>query len=348
MPIRLHFPWRHATPQEKAAKDAAAQERARLKDDLAEVRRVAAVRRDADLQALAAGGIPATAATRLSGIRAADPERSVFSSNLSPDEAALLRRNGYRPLGLVTGSAMYNVGAVYPGPFRVPVANQPGAGSARNRTTLVYRDYELAALSRAYTEAMRLAVTRMQQEATAIGARGVVGVRFKMIHAGWTRRTIEVQLFGTAIAGPGAVTETPWLSDLSGQEWYALHRAGYDPAGLVYGHCAWFIWARQQDRPLSFDRRNQERVYFSDALRQCRNRANGAVHALAKELKAVGVVGMHLTRNVEEFTFSVDGEHHLVRLHMIGTAIHLRPDAPKSVGETSMVLSLRDGRITRR
>ena len=171
----------------------------------------------------AVGGIPATAAGRLREIRDADPERAVFSSNLSPDEAALLRRNGYRPLGLVTGSAMYNVGPIYPGPIRETVAGQ---------TRLVYRDHELTVLSRAYNESMRLAVTRMQQEATAIGAHGVVGVRFKMIHAGWTRRTLEVQLFGTAIAGPDA-SQTPWLSDLSGQEWYALHRAGYDPAGLA-------------------------------------------------------------------------------------------------------------------
>jgi uncharacterized protein YbjQ (UPF0145 family) len=327
MPI--HFPWHHATPEEEAA----ALEQARLKEELAVVRQAAAARQAADLQALAAGGIPTTAATRLSEIRDADPEHSVFSSNLSPDEAALLRRNGYRPLGLVTGSAMYNVGAVYPGPVRETVAGQ---------TKLVYRDYELTVLSHAYNESMRLAVIRMQQEATAIGAHGVVGVRFKMIHAGWSRRTIEVQLFGTAIAGPTAAPQTPWLSDLSGQEWYALHRAGYDPAGLVYGHCAWFIWVRRQDMLLSFDRSNTERRYFSDALLHCRNRANGAVYAMARERKAVGVVGMHLTRSVE---FMAEGEHHQVRLHMIGTAIHLRPDGPKSVVATGTVLSLRDGRI---
>ena len=96
---------------------------------------------------------------------------------------------------------------------------------------------------------------------------------------------------------------------------------------------------------LSFDRSNMERRYFSDALLHCRNRANGAVYAMAKERKAVGVVGMHLTRSVE---FMAEGEHHQVRLHMIGTAIHLRPDAPKSVVATGTVLSLRDGRIKMR
>src|SRR6185312_9024471 len=149
MPI--HFPWHRATPEEEAA----ALQRARLKEELAMVRQAAATRQAADLQALAAGGIPATAATRLNEIRGADPEHSVFSSNLSPDEAALLRRNGYRPLGLVTGSAMYNVGPIYPGPVRETVAGQ---------TRLVYRDHELTILSRAYNESMRLAVTRMQQE----------------------------------------------------------------------------------------------------------------------------------------------------------------------------------------
>ena len=47
--------------------------------------------------------------------------------------------------------------------------------------------------------------------------------------------------------GPGAAPSDPWLSDLSGQEWWALHRAGYEPAALVWGHCTWFILTTQQD-----------------------------------------------------------------------------------------------------
>lgn len=271
---------------------------------------------------------------RLAEIRNADPEHRVFSSDLSPDEAALLRRNGYRPLGLVSGSAMYHVGTVY---------------------ASAYGDCEVTALSDAYNEATRLAVTRMQQEAVAVGAHGVVGVRLDIVRREWSAKSIEVQLLGTAVAGPEPSTGTPWLSDLSGQEWFALHRAGYDPAGLVFGHCAWFILTTQLDEWTEMSFSNQELVHFSDALRQCRNRANGLVQAMARQQHAVGVVGVHLSRRLEEIRLSGFGgnpaferEHHNLTLSLIGTAIRLRPDAPKTIRATGNVLSLRDGRITPR
>ena len=342
---RFHLPWHQTTPEEKAAKEAAAQERATLREQLDELRRAEALRREADLQSLAQGGIPTMAAQRLSEIRGADPEQSTFSSDLSPDEAALLRRNGYRPLGLVSGSAMYHVGSVYPPAYGSARANQGNTRLFPALNPAAYRDGELTTLSGAYNEATRLAVSRMQQEATAIGAFGVVGVRYTMARRVWGLKSIEVRLLGTAVAGPDRPPAAPWLSDLSGQEWYALHRAGYDPVGLVYGHCAWLILTTQLDAWTAFSGRNQELAHWSDALRQCRNRANGAVYTMARDLQAVGVVGMHLTRRLEEFRFFVEGEHHILTLHLIGTAVRLRPDAPKTIRATGNVLSLRDGRI---
>jgi uncharacterized protein YbjQ (UPF0145 family) len=271
---------------------------------------------------------------RLAEIRGADPANAVFSSDLSPDEAALIRRNGYRPLGLVSGSAMYHVGRAY---------------------ASAYNDCEVTVLSDAYNEATRLAVTRMQQEAVAIGATGVVGVRFDMTRREWSDKSIEVSLLGTAIAGPEPPTTTPWLSDLSGQEWFALHRAGYDPAGLVYGHCTWFILTTQYDAWSEQSVVNQELRHFSDALRQCRNRADGMVKAMARQLHAVGVVGVHMSRRLDEIRLSGFGgnpvyerEHHNLTLSLIGTAVRLRPDAPQTIRATGNVLSLRDGRITPR
>jgi uncharacterized protein YbjQ (UPF0145 family) len=331
---RFRLPWQQSSPEEDAAKEAAARQRTELEQRVTQVRQAESQRQAADLQALAGGGIPTMAQQRLAEIRNADPEHRVFSSDLSPDEAALLRRNGYRPLGLVSGSAMYHVGTVY---------------------ASAYGDCEVTALSDAYNEATRLAVTRMQQEAVAVGAHGVVGVRLDIVRREWSAKSIEVQLLGTAVAGPEPSTGTPWLSDLSGQEWFALHRAGYDPAGLVFGHCAWFILTTQLDEWTEMSFSNQELVHFSDALRQCRNRANGLVQAMARQQHAVGVVGVHLSRRLEEIRLSGFGgnpaferEHHNLTLSLIGTAIRLRPDAPKTIRATGNVLSLRDGRITPR
>jgi uncharacterized protein YbjQ (UPF0145 family) len=327
----FHLPWHHSTPEQEAAKEAAAQQRAELENHVLAVRQAEQQRQASDVELLRSGGIPSMARQRLAEIHDADPATAVFSSDLSPDEAALLRRNGYRPLGLVSGSAMYHVGTAY---------------------ASAYSDCEVTVLSNAYNEATRLAVSRMQQEATAIGAQGVVGVRFEIARHEWSQKSIEVQLLGTAVAGPERTAAAPWLSDLSGQEWFALHRAGYDPAGLVYGHCTWFILTTQLDEWNEMSVVNNELRHFSDALRQCRTRANGLVTTMARQLRAVGVVGVHLSRRLEEIRLTGAGlnpayerEHHNLTLSIIGTAIHLRADAPKTIRATGNVLSLRDGRF---
>jgi uncharacterized protein YbjQ (UPF0145 family) len=339
-PSRFRLPWRQSTPEEQAAKAAAAQRRAAEQQRVAEARQAEALRQAADLQALGRGGIPTMAAQRLGELRAADPERAIFTSDLSPDEAALLRRAGVRALGLVSGSAMYHVGTVLASPAGTFFPQ--GIGFA-------YRDAELTALSSAYNEATRLAVSRLRQEATAIGAYGVVGVRFTMIRRLWSQRSIEVQLLGTAVAGPDQVPSTPWLSELSGQEWYAIHRGGYDPAGFVYGHCAWLVLTSQQDLWTLTSWTNQELPRWSDALRQCRTRANRTMAMMARDCGAGGVVGVHLRRDLEEVRFGgSEIEHHLLLLSLIGTAVRLRPDAPAAIRATGTVLSLRDGRLAPR
>ena len=327
----FHLPWRRAAPEEAATKEAAAQERAALAQRIQAVHQAELQRQQTDLQLLGRGGIPTMAHQRLTELLGADPEHATFTSDLSPDEAALLRRNGYRAIGLVCGSAMYHVGTAY---------------------ASAYGDCEVDVLTQAYNEATRLAAGRMQQEATALEAHGVVGVRFDIVRHEWSEKSIEVQFMGTAIAGQGRPPEVPWLSDLSGQEWFALHRAGYDPAGLVWGHCTWFVLTTQQDEWSDRSIYNQELRHFSDALTQCRNRANAQVRAMARQMDAVGVVGVHIARRIEEIHLSGPGEnpayereHHNLTLSLIGTAIKLRPDAPERIRATGNVLSLRDGRM---
>ena len=328
---RFQLPWRHRSPEEEAARQAAAEQQAALAQRIQEDRAAEQQRQTTDLQILGRGGIPSMAQQRLKELREATMETS-FTSDLSPDEAALLRRNGYRPVGLVSGSAMYHVGVAY-------------ASS--------YQDCEVDVLSGAYTEATRLAVGRMEQEAQALGAHGVIGVRFDIVRHEWGDKTIEVQLLGTAVAGPDRPSGRPFLSDLSGQEWWALHRAGYDPAGLVYGHCTWFVLTSQSDEWTERSFVNQELDHMSRALSQCRSRANGAVREMARQAGAIGVVGVHLSRRVDEIRLSGPGEnpayereHHNLTMSIIGTAVRLRPDAPRTVRATTNVLSLRSGKLT--
>jgi uncharacterized protein YbjQ (UPF0145 family) len=218
-------------------------------------------------------------------------------------------------------------------------------------------DSQAPALSQAYDHATFLAVDRMQQEVNAIGAHGVVGVRLRIVRHEWSEKCIEVQLVGTAIEGPVA-PKAPWISDLSGQEWFALHRAGYEPVGLVWGHAAWFIFTTQQDANLAESSSfwtggmfNQEMDHWSQALGTARHLAMNHVYDHLKRLQATGIMGVKIERRLDRIhltgTYAAAEEriHHNLLISIIGTAVRPTAAAPKPVRATVPILSLRDGRM---
>jgi hypothetical protein len=70
---------------------------------------------------------------------------------------------------------------------------------------------------------------------------------------------------------------------------------------------------------------------------------------MARDLGAVGVVGVHLTKRLEEFRFmGSEIEHRILTLNIVGTAIRIRKDSPRAIRATVNVLSLRDGQLTPR
>ena len=328
----FHLPWQHHSPEEEAARAEADRQRAVLAQQVLETHQAETQRQHRDLQLLGQGGIPTQATERLKEIGSGGAEGVLFTSDLSPDEAALLRREGYRARGLVTGSAMYHVGQAY--------ASSQG-------------DCEVDVLSKAYDAATDLAVSRMRQEAKLIGAHGVVGVRLTVVRHEWADRTVEVQVIGTAVQGPGAAPADPWMSDLSGTEWWALHRAGYEPAALVWGHCTWFILTTYQDEQIERSWANQELTHWSAALGKARSLAMAHLTREAKKHHATGITGVQIARRMDEVRLSGPGEdpayereHHNLVISIIGTAIRLRPDAPPGVTPTLQILSLRDGKLS--
>jgi len=328
----FHLPWDHPSPAEEAARADVANQRATLAQRVADVRQAEQQRQHHDLLALAQGGLPIQATERLKEIGKDDGEGVLFTSNLTPDEAALLRREGFNVRGLVTGSAMYHVGQAY--------ASTQG-------------DCEVSVLSDAYNTATDLAVSRMRQELRLIGAHGVVGVRLSLVRHEWADKTIEVQVIGTAVEGPGRAPDDPWMCDLSGQEWWALHRAGYEPAGLVWGHCTWFILTTYTDEMIKTGWNNQELTHWSEALSHARNRALAHLTQQARQHHATGVAGVKVERRLDEVRLTGPGEdptyereHHNLVISIIGTGIRVRPDAPNGVRPTKLVLSLRDGSLS--
>jgi uncharacterized protein YbjQ (UPF0145 family) len=63
----------------------------------------------------------------------------------------------------------------------------------------MWRNLELPDFTQALYDARELAMTRMQTEARALGAQGIVGVELQEHHHGWGGRAIEFLAIGTAI-----------------------------------------------------------------------------------------------------------------------------------------------------
>jgi len=192
----------------------------------------------------------------------------------------------------------------------------------------------------------------MEQEVRELGAFGAVGVRYTVVRHEWADRSIEVRIVGTAVSGPGKAPDRPWLSDLSGQEWWALQRAGYDAAGLVYGHCTWFVLTTYADEMIMRSFQNAEFQHQSMGLAHARRNALRHMVQQARAVKAHGVAGVSIAHRLDEVRLTGPGEdpayereHHNIVLSIIGTAIRLRSDAPRAVSQTVPILSLRDGRM---
>src|SRR3954468_2282529 len=165
-------------------------------------------------------GVPDDAMRRLAQMRPGQAT-SLFTSDLSVNEFLLVREAGFRPMGLVLGSSIYHVGIQF------------GRWS---------RNQELEQLSQAMYHARELAMSRMEAEADALGADGIVGVRLDIEFKEFGSDLAEFIAIGTAVKGdappPGGGTwrnrhHQPFTSDLSGQDFWTLIQAGYAPLGMT-------------------------------------------------------------------------------------------------------------------
>jgi uncharacterized protein YbjQ (UPF0145 family) len=265
------------------------------------------------LARIEAGGIPLSAERRL---KALGTDGSLFTSGLSVNEFSLLSALGPRPLAQVMGGSVVRLGqALLPG---VPTSRrwtsfggaggystQPGEPtgyqkSVYQRTTMVL---EVEVLTNAWMEAQRNALNRLSEEALQVGADVVVGVELRRGEQDLAKRTIDYLISGTAIRLSGS-TQTNWplLSDLSVQDYWRLHEAGYEPAGLVAATSVVFASAsrpvrRKRRRTV---RRNQELTELSQAFHLARDTVRQRLLSQAQGLRAAGTVGVALTHTIHE------------------------------------------------
>jgi len=121
------------------------------------------------------------------------PNGRPFTSDLTGQDFYTLLSAGYRPVGMVMGTCVYHV------------AHQ-GLGSWMKR---VGRNAEMPNFTQALYDARELAMERMQAEAEAVEAEGVVGVQLTEHNHGWNSHVIEYFSIGTAIIPTGGEHTIP-------------------------------------------------------------------------------------------------------------------------------------------
>ena len=184
----------------------------------------------ASMARVAKGGIPLRAEERLA--EEAGPNRKLFTSDLSVNEFLLARDANCHPIAQLMGSSIYHIGQIpdYKG-----------------------KTGELTVISDAHRESRRRALSRLWQEAVLVGADAVIGaqLRERMITMGSRGKggddggeVIEFTVVGTAVRAPWLTHEPgmPIVTDLSGQDLWALVQDGWEPCGFLFDFCKYHGW----------------------------------------------------------------------------------------------------------
>jgi len=264
-----------------------------------------------------------------------------WGSALTADEFAAIRSVGFEPVGQVFGAAVYDAGAASgyacPGTSGASgvsgVSGAPGTPVASGHGSPLKAVTEVSGrggagsfgpLVQAMGQARHTAVDRMITECAQLGGHGVVGVHVSrgMFDLGGTQFTV----LGTAVRAPGAGhgRSAPFTSDLSGQDFAKLIRAGWVPVGLALGIS---IGSRHDDRDTTRQARwragNAEVAGWTDLVSQSRHDARRQLESDVSRLGADGVViaAMPMRVRQRDCPATVGRRDHIVETSLIGTAV---------------------------
>jgi uncharacterized protein YbjQ (UPF0145 family) len=250
-----------------------------------------------------------------------------FSSDLSVAEALVIREAGFTPIAQVMGSCFYQVGWQ-----SMPWGRFGGTAPFSDSET-----FELETQTAAWNDARGLALRRLRDEAVAVGADAVVGMRLKRGGYEWAAGLVEFVAIGTAVRSERYEIEgAPVLSHLSGQDFAKLVSHGFWPVGLVAGSTVVYViagWQQNwQRRSWQTGSTNQELPDYTRGMYDARALAMERVTHEAHRLHAHGVVGVtieHSEREREREARGTTFRDLIVELHVLGTAIvEVRHDTP--------------------
>lgn len=253
----------------------------------------------------AAGPVPQSARNRIEKQRSIGS--SFFSSDLTAQEYLLCRETGVQTIGQVIGTAVYGLG-YFPSSM----------GRISN---------ELGALVQANSDACRLAIFRMLNEAKLLGASGVIGVRMPRF---WGDDITEFTVIGTAVRVPDYPTDqSPFSCTLNGQEFWKLHKAGCKPLGIALGASAYHSATDAPTQKIVDSKigvnlaPNQEVDLYSRGFYQAKELATERFAQDAEIMGGDGVVGVDVQYAIEGIECGAEITHHdvLFKFLLLGTVI---------------------------
>ena len=242
---------------------------------------------NASLAHVKAGGLPIRAQMRLA--EEAGPNKRLFTSDLSVSEFLLVEETKAKPISQVMGSSVYRIGVV---------SDYKGGGE---------QIFEITTISTGHREARRAALSRLFQEARLVGADAVVGVRLRerMITMGRHGKggddggeIIEFTAVGTAIDANWITrpANQPVVTDLSGQELWALAQDGFEPCGFLFDFCRYHVWHVLKD----YQRGQGEVGPAQQAIELARARVERSITEQATKFEAEFVVGSDVSIDIKE------------------------------------------------
>lgn len=225
-------------------------------------------------------GLPEAARGRLDSV-AAGRARSSLESVAGGAGLGLV---GFEPVTEVMGCVVVHLGWSWyscgqwgmNGGYRTGFTAPPTLVTGRHRGGF-------APYGKAVQDAWNTALSRLLAEAAAVGADGVVGITPSRRRVPGSTNDDEFVLLGTAVRAHGAIRpRRPFATDLGGDRFAALLRAGWVPAGFTMTvavgvrHDDWVtqqaasVWSGNQEVPgyteLIHDTRTATRDQFGRAL----------------------------------------------------------------------------------
>ena len=248
------------------------------------------------------GGVPAAAQSRIHhSIQSGAAATSFFDHS----GFLLMDEMGFEPVGAVIGLSVMHIG-------------RPQIAGLRQAV-------ELDQFSNAISMGLVTSLRRLQEEAHALGADGVI-LSSLVSERPFDAEEHEYSIRGTAVRfspRPGALraaSGAPFVSVLNGRQLYQMLKRGYTPVTCGYGVCVYHVPHRTVRQSITQTFQNTEIPQFTDAWYTAREIALSRVQAEMESHGAHVIINLDVEERVEAF-----GEH-TAEFRAFGSGWAKRPD----------------------